>query len=101
MSEQRQTRVSVLLLWRSRRPIRERHRAATAHHRRNNVVESLVFLRRIIELELGTEAQVVVMDRFDSANESFPRQVLPRSLEAFHHHHGVHESLEADKIGLL
>src|SRR5579859_2240489 len=93
--------LSLPLIWRSGRPIRERHGSSSANHRRDHVVEALMFLRRIVQRELRPEPQVVVVDRFDAADQPFARKVLPGSFDPLDHHHGVHESFKADEIGLL
>ena len=41
------------------------------------MVETFVFFGGIIQFELRPQTQIELVDRFNTPNQSFPRQILP------------------------
>ena len=88
------------LSWSFRRyagPVGERHRPAAANHGRNDMIESLVVLRGVIQLQLRTQPNIHFVYGLNTSNQRIARKIFPGALQPFHQHHGIHESFQADE----
>jgi hypothetical protein len=62
------------------------------------VIETFMILGRVVQFELRSEPEVQLVDRLDTANQPFARQVLAGAFQTLDQDHGINKSLETHKI---